>query len=100
MSTKDKDYVLRQAKELNIEFVQLWFTDILGFLKSVSIPVGELKNAMDEGMGFDGSSVEGFARIDVACQRVIDLFDIRLHQIDIGDRHLAQSLQEDPCRGG
>ena len=64
MTTKDKDYVLRQAKELNIEFVQLWFTDILGFLKSVSIPVGELKNAMDEGMGFDGSSVEGFARID------------------------------------
>ncbi|HEY3267910.1 MAG TPA: glutamine synthetase family protein [Armatimonadota bacterium] len=64
MSTKDTEYVLRQAKDLDVRFIQLWFTDILGFLKSVAITRDELENAMEEGMGFDGSSVEGFARID------------------------------------
>jgi len=42
----------------------LWFTDILGVLKSFSITVEELEDALEDGMGFDGSSIEGFARID------------------------------------
>jgi len=42
----------------------MWFTDILGFLKSFAITVEELEEALEEGMGFDGSSIEGFARID------------------------------------
>jgi len=62
--SKDKQYVLRMAKEHDIKFVRLWFTDILGFLKSFAITVEELEGALDEGMGFDGSSIEGFARID------------------------------------
>ncbi len=52
------------AKDHRVKFIRLWFTDILGFLKSVAIPVEQLEAALDEGIGFDGSSVEGFARID------------------------------------
>lgn len=63
-SLRDKEYVLKFAKEQNVKFVRLWFTDILGFLKSFSITVAELEGALEEGMGFDGSSIEGYARID------------------------------------
>jgi glutamine synthetase len=64
MAAKDAEYVLRQAKDQDVRFIQLWFTDILGSLKSVAITRDELENAMEEGMGFDGSSIEGFARIE------------------------------------
>ena len=59
-----KEYVLKHAKEKDVKFIRLWFTDVLGALKSVSITVEELEHALEYGMGFDGSSVEGFARID------------------------------------
>ncbi len=59
-----KEYVLKKAKEHDVKFIRLWFTDILGMLKSFAITVEELEGAMEEGMGFDGSSIEGFARID------------------------------------
>ena len=59
-----KDYVLKMAKEHDVKFIRLWFTDILGVLKSFGITVEELEGALEEGMGFDGSSIEGFARID------------------------------------
>ncbi|MFC1984806.1 glutamine synthetase family protein [Chloroflexota bacterium] len=59
-----KDYVLKMAKEHDVKFIKLWFTDILGILKSFTITVEELEGALEEGMGFDGSSIEGFARID------------------------------------
>jgi glutamine synthetase len=52
------------AKEHDVKFIRLWFTDILGMLKSFAITVEELEGALEEGMGFDGSSIEGFARID------------------------------------
>ena len=61
---KDKEYVLKMAKEANVKFIRLWFTDILGFVKSFAITVEELEGALEDGMGFDGSSIEGFARID------------------------------------
>ena len=61
---ESKAYVLKMAKEHDVKFIRLWFTDILGVLKSFAITVEELENAMDNGMGFDGSSIEGFARID------------------------------------
>ena len=61
---KSKEHVLKAAKDNNIRFIRLWFTDILGFLKSFSINIDELENAFDGGMGFDGSSIEGYARID------------------------------------
>ena len=59
-----KEYVLKTAKEHDVKFIRLWFTDILGVLKSFAITAEELEGALDEGMGFDGSSIEGFCRID------------------------------------
>ena len=67
MATKaelSKENVLKVAKEQGVKFIRLWFTDILGFLKSVAITVEELERVLDRGIGFDGSSIEGFARID------------------------------------
>ncbi|MHB8513399.1 MAG: glutamine synthetase family protein [Actinomycetota bacterium] len=57
------DYVLRTVEERDIRFIRLWFTDVLGFLKSFAITPAELQVAFDEGMGFDGSSIEGYARV-------------------------------------
>jgi glutamine synthetase len=59
-----KEYVLKMAKEHDVKFIRMWFSDILGMLKSFAITVEELEGALEEGMGFDGSSIEGFARID------------------------------------
>jgi len=59
-----KEYILKMVKEHDVKFIRLWFTDILGILKSFAITTEELETALDEGMGFDGSSIEGFARID------------------------------------
>lgn len=56
--------VLRFCKDNRVKFIRLWFTDVLGFLKSFAIPFEELETALIEGMGFDGSSIKGFARID------------------------------------
>ena len=55
--------VLREAETRNVKFIRLWFTDILGMLKSFAITVEELADALESGKGFDGSSIEGFARI-------------------------------------
>ena len=64
--TKQQNFVLRTLEERNIRFVRLWFTDVLGFLKSVAIAPAELENAFAEGIGFDGSAIEGFARVTEA----------------------------------
>ncbi len=61
--TRDAEYVLKMASDLNVRFIRLWFTDVLGRLKSFAITIDELEGALTEGMGFDGSSIEGFARI-------------------------------------
>lgn len=57
------EFVLRTVEERDIKFIRLWFTDILGSLKSVMMSPSELESAFEEGVGFDGSSVEGFSRI-------------------------------------
>lgn len=64
MAQKTKQDILKLVKEKDVRFIRLWFTDILGQLKSFAIPQEELKMAFEEGMGFDGSSIKGFARID------------------------------------
>ena len=64
MSDKEKEQVLKLAKDNDVRFIRLWFTDILGVLKSFAITIEELETALDEGMGFDGSSIQGYARID------------------------------------
>ncbi|MCZ6708442.1 MAG: glutamine synthetase family protein [Chloroflexi bacterium] len=64
MVAETTEYILASARENDVKFIRLWFTDILGSLKSFAITVGELEKAMEEGMSFDGSSIEGFARVD------------------------------------
>ncbi|MGZ4121536.1 MAG: glutamine synthetase family protein [Actinomycetota bacterium] len=56
-------YVLRTVEERDIRFIRLWFTDVLGFLKSFAITPAEVQTAFEHGMGFDGSAIEGFARV-------------------------------------
>ena len=58
------EFVLHTARENDVRFIRLWFPDILGELKGFAITVAELETALLQGMGFDGSSIEGFARID------------------------------------
>ena len=58
------EYVLHEAREHDVKFVRLWFTDILGNLKGFAIIVDELERALTSGIGFDGASIEGFARTD------------------------------------
>ena len=60
---RNEEDVKKLVKELNISFIQFWFVDVLGFLKSFAITPSELDEGLTEGMGFDGSSIEGFARI-------------------------------------
>ncbi len=64
MVVKDREWVLKTVKDKKAKFIRLWFTDVLGILKSFAITVEELEGALDEGMGFDGSSIEGYARIE------------------------------------
>jgi len=61
MTKKEISNIVNKKK---IGFVRLWFTDVLGFLKSFDIPIEELRGALKDGMGFDGSSIEGFSRIE------------------------------------
>jgi glutamine synthetase len=63
-TTDAREYVLKIAREHDVKFIRLWFADILGFLKSFAITLEELEGALEDGVGFDGSSIEGFARID------------------------------------
>jgi len=64
VTSESSSYVLSACKEYDVKFVRMWFTDIVGALKSFAITVEELEKALEQGMGFDGSSIEGFARID------------------------------------
>jgi glutamine synthetase len=61
---KMKEYVLKKAHDNDIKFIRLWFTDVQGILKSFALTVEELETALEEGMGFDGSSIAGFSRIE------------------------------------
>ncbi|HJX70040.1 MAG TPA: glutamine synthetase family protein [Dehalococcoidia bacterium] len=59
-----KERVFGMVEEHGVKFIRMWFTDILGFLKSFTLTVEELERALEEGVGFDGSSIQGFTRID------------------------------------
>ena len=60
---RQQDYVLRSVEERGVRLIRLWFTDVLGQLKSFAISPAELENALEEGMTFDGSSIDGFSRV-------------------------------------
>lgn len=66
MVDRQQEFVLRTIEERDIRFVRLWFTDVLGVLKSIAVAPAELEPAFDEGIGFDGSAVEGLARVSEA----------------------------------
>ncbi len=66
MLDQHRDYVLRTVEERGVRLVRLWFTDVLGNLKSFAISPAELENALEDGMTFDGSSIDGFSRIQEA----------------------------------
>ena len=57
------DYVMRTVEERGVRFVRLWFTDVLGSLKGFAITPAELEGALEEGMTFDGSAIEGYSRV-------------------------------------
>ena len=59
---RQHEYVLRTVEERGIRFIRLWFTDVLGFLKSFAITPAELRVALEDGLSFDGSSIDGFSR--------------------------------------
>jgi glutamine synthetase len=81
---RQQEFVLRTIEERDIRFVRLWFTDVLGFLKSVAVAPAELEGAFAEGIGFDGSAIEGFARV---------------HEADMLARPDPQTFQVLPWRG-
>ena len=59
-----KEDIIRRVKEENVKFIRLQFTDILGTIKNVEVPVSQLEKALDNKVMFDGSSIEGFVRIE------------------------------------
>ncbi|WP_296194665.1 type I glutamate--ammonia ligase [uncultured Microbacterium sp.] len=62
MVDRQRDFVLRTIEERGVKFVRLWFTDVIGTLKSVAIAPAEVEGAFAEGLGFDGSAIEGLTR--------------------------------------
>jgi glutamine synthetase len=79
MSERQADYVLHVVEERKIRFVQLWFTDVLGRHKAFHVTPAELEDALDDGMTFDGSAIDGFSRIqesDVLAVPDLDTFQL------------------------
>ena len=64
MICENEQDVMDIVKDMEVSFIQFWFTDVLGMLKSFAVTPSELEEGVTEGMGFDGSSIEGFARIE------------------------------------
>ncbi|MGO1591821.1 MAG: type I glutamate--ammonia ligase [Ancrocorticia sp.] len=81
---RQEEYVLRTIEEKGVRFVRLWFTDVVGKLKSVAIAPAELEKAFEEGIGFDGSSIQGLTRV---------------YESDMSARPDASTFQLLPWRG-
>ena len=75
----DREYIVKLAHDNKIRFIRLWFTDILGFLKSFAITIDELEDALSEGVRFDGSTLQGYIRSDE--EEMIALPDVSTFQI-------------------
>jgi len=91
--TELRESVLRQAGEAEVKFIRLWFTDVVGRLKSFSITRDELESALDHGMGFDGSSVTGFNAIEESDMIAMpDPATYRLLPRQAGERAVARMI--------
>ncbi len=87
---KTKDEVLALIDENDVKYIRLWFTDILGRLKGMSITRGEIEHVLDEGQGFDGSSIEGFVRIEESDLLAMpDLKTFRILPWSVNDHKVA-----------
>ena len=86
------DYVLRTVEERGVRFVRLWFTDVLGFLKSFEITPAELEVALEEGMSFDGSAIEGYSRVQESDMLLIP--DANTFEIDAWHGSPADRLHD------
>jgi len=90
---RQQEFVLRTLEERDIRFVRLWFTDVQGFLKSVAVAPAELEGAFAEGIGFDGSAIEGFARVyesDMVAKPDPATFQVLPWQTDEGNHYSAR----------
>jgi glutamine synthetase len=79
MAKKTKEDILKMVKDQDVKFIRLWFTDILGQVKSFSITDNELEGALENGMGFDGSSITGYQSIEES--DMVALPDVNTFQI-------------------
>ena len=87
---KTKDEVLALIDENKVKYIRLWFTDILGQLKGMSITRSEIEHVLDEGQGFDGSSIEGFVRIQESdLVAMPDLNTFRILPWSVNDEKVA-----------
>jgi glutamine synthetase len=90
---RQQEFVLRTLEERDIRFVRLWFTDVLGFLKSVAVAPAELEGAFAEGIGFDGSAIEGFSRVyesDMVAKPDPATFQVLPWETGAGDHYSAR----------
>jgi glutamine synthetase len=90
---RQQQFVLRTLEERDIRFVRLWFTDVLGILKSMVVAPAELEGAFNEGIGFDGSAIEGFARIfesDMVARPDPSTFQVLPWEADQGKTYSAR----------
>jgi len=82
--------ILRKIKDNGVKYIRLWFTDILGQLKGMSITLSEIENVLEGGQGFDGSSIEGFVRIEESdLMAWPDLDTFRVFPWDLGGEKVA-----------
>ncbi len=90
---RPQDHVLRVVEERGVRLIQLWFTDVLGIPRTFDITPAELENALEEGMTFDGSAVDGFSRIqesDVLARPDPKTFQLLAWQADGGEAPVAR----------
>src|SRR5438093_13377874 len=86
-AVEERKRVLDRVRDEDVDFILLWFTDIEGHLKSFAITPGELEDALDDGMGFDGSSITGFNAIEESDMVAIpDPATFQLMPYTAGDR--------------
>ncbi len=88
--TRTKEDVLRQIDDAGVKYIRLCFTDILGKIKGMSITRSEIEQVLEEGQGFDGSSVQGFARIEESdLMAIVDPLTFRIIPWTVGGKKIA-----------